>query len=41
MEAVLDANLRTADIFAKGKGETLLGCKAMGAAVVDALKKLA
>jgi len=40
VEAVLDANLRTADIYAKDKGETLLGCKAMGAAVVDALNQL-
>lgn len=42
VEAVLDAKLRTADIYAKDKGdETLLGCEAMGAAVVDALSKLA
>lgn len=40
VEAVLDSHLRTADIYQKGQGETLLGCKAMGDAVVAALQKL-
>jgi len=40
VEKVLDDNLRTADIYQEGKGETLLGCKAMGDAVAAALESL-
>lgn len=43
VEACLDAGLRTADIYREENAdeETLLGCKAMGVAVADALEKLA
>lgn len=38
VEKVLDKGLRTGDIFSPGN--TLVGCKEMGAAVVDALNAL-
>ena len=41
VEKCLDDNLRTADIYAEGKGQTLLGCKAMGEAVAKAVEELA
>lgn len=41
VEKCLDDNFRTADIFTEGSGQTLLGCKAMGEAVSEAVKALA
>ena len=38
VEMVLDKNLRTGDIFSPGM--TLVGCKEMGQAVVDAIQTL-
>ncbi len=41
VELVLDRGLRTKDLFQADKGQTLLGTKAMGAALTAAVKELA
>ena len=40
VEKCLDDNLRTADIYAEGKGMTKMGCVEMGDAVAKAVREL-